>query len=230
VNAANAAGPPRPRVAIIAHSLGTSVTHDALAYLTTHPIDGSGAYLSETGWRLDHLFMLANVSRVLSRLTTPFYRSTVRCEGAPGDGLPSVREYLNFRHSLDPILLVKAFKPAGWGSRYGDASVDHLLEWNVHGYEHYLRHPDVHVPILNRLLDYPITEAQRQSAVAGLAEVGRDACVAVADGLRDRLRQAGALVEVAAEEPEALVRVATQVYALVDRARKECLDDGGASS
>jgi hypothetical protein len=230
VNASGEAGPPTPRVAILAHSLGTSVTHDALAYLTTHPIDGSEGYLSETGWRLDHLFMLANVSRVLSRLTTPFYRSTVRCEGAPGDGLPALREYLTFAHSLDPIPQVKAFKPAGWGSRYEDALVDHLLEWNVHGYEHYLRHPNVHVPILNRLLDYPITEEQRQSAVNGLEEVERERCVEVVDRLRDQLRHARALVEVAAEEPEALVRVATQMYALIDRARKECVGNGGGDS
>jgi hypothetical protein len=229
VNAANAAGPPRPRVAIIAHSLGTSVAHDALAYLTTHPIDGSGAYLSETGWRLDHLFMLANVSRVLSRLTTPFYRSSVRCEGAPGDGLPALREYLSFAHSLDPIPMVRAFRPAGWGSRFSGAAVDQLLDWNVHGYGHYLRHPDVHVPILNRLLDFPITDDQHRAAVDGLEEVGRDACMEVVDRLRLQLRQARDLVEVAADEPESLVRVATQTYTLIDRARKECLGNGGGS-
>jgi hypothetical protein len=129
--------------------------HDALAHLTTEPINGSGAYLAAKGWRLDNLFMVANVSRVLHRLTVPFYRSSVRCEFAPGDGDAGIRHYASFRHSLDPIAAVRAFTPAGWGSRFMPVSVEHLLEWNVHGLEHHLRHPDVHVPILNRLLDFP---------------------------------------------------------------------------
>jgi hypothetical protein len=223
VNAATTDAGPPPRVAILAHSLGTAVTHDALAHLTTQPVDGSEAYLSARGWRLDHLFMLANVSRVLSRLSTPFYRSTVRCENAPGDGMPAIRRYLNFQHRLDPIVAVKAFQPAGWGTRYADTVVDHLLEWNVHGFQHYLRHPDIHVPILNRLLDGPVTVVQHREAVERLQEVGRSSCMEVVDRLRTHLRQARDLVASAPDEPEALVKVATQTWALVEQARQDCI-------
>jgi hypothetical protein len=201
--------------------------HDALAHLTTEPINGSGAYLAANGRRLDNLFMVGNVSRVLNRLTVPFYRSSVRCELAPGDGDAGIRHYASFRHSLDPIAAVRPFTPPGWGSRFMPVRVDHLLDWNVHDLEHHLRHPDVHVPILNRLLDFPITREQHRDAVADLREVGRDGCVEVVDRLRTQLRRARDLVTLV-DDPVAMIRVATQIHGLTEEARAECRRGGGS--
>lgn len=228
VNEAKAT-PPQPRVAILAHSLGTAVTHDALAELASRPFNGSGAYMASQGWRLDHLFMVANVSRVLSRLGRGFYASHVRCETAPEvpDVAPCVSKYFNFRHRLDPIPAVKAFSPAGWGRFYRtDETLDHMVDWNVHGFEHYVRHPDVHVPILNELLDFPVTEGRQREAVAELAQSPRPECFEVADRLRVQLRRVRDLVlsqpAVDTAAVVALIKVATETGALLEEAQREC--------
>lgn len=228
VNAAESSPGPRPRVAILAHSLGTAVTHDALLELATRPFDGSSAFMASSNWRLHHLFTLANVSRVLSRLGAGFYHSTVRCQTAPEvTGVdPCIARYLNFRHRLDPIPAVKAFSPAGWGPDFvAEESLDHLLEWNVHGFTHYLRHPDVHVPILNALLDFPISEQQQRDAVSQLPAAPRSQCAGLADRLRVQLRRIRDLVRsptVDAATVVDLIKAATATLALGHEMETDC--------
>lgn len=209
-----------PPVHLLAHSLGTAVSHDALAYLATNPIDGSDAFTAEH-WRLASVFMVANVGRVLER-TPPVYASPVRPVDAPGPGRPCTTTYYNFRHTLDPVPAVRPFAPNGWGRRYRPVeTLDHILDFNVHGLAHYLRHPDVHVPILNRLLDDSIDRRAHDEALARFTEERPPDCADVLNRLRGRLREACEPVTAAAD-PVQLLKVAARVYALAREARDEC--------
>lgn len=155
---------------IIAHSMGTSVVHDALheAY-SDHPTK-HGEKLSGIT-RPTLLAMIANVSR---RLETDcdVYKSRTR-PGNPDDIEAACRYYLNAFHTWDPIPQAKAFRPAAhWPSLairaldlYVDTEISEIEQVNVHDLVHYLRNPRVHVPIFNCLLDREAINAQTLDTV-----------------------------------------------------------------
>jgi len=143
------------RWSIIAHSLGTAVTHDTLHGLYTDSLSIGGASLTNVT-RPQVLMMLANVSRILQS-DTKVYQSVVR-PGAP-EGQYAVRYYLNVKHEWDPIPSPRAFRPKpDWPSidvraenLYRDIVINAIDEKNVHGFEHYLRNPKVHTALFNAL-------------------------------------------------------------------------------
>ena len=138
------------RFSILAHSLGTAVVHDALAEFGRMPrIDDHPNTFRAGQFSFRSLHMVANVSR-LAQTDPPVYDSIVR----PGDRDSAVTyclNYNNYRHELDPFLLVRPFRPVGFGPRFEDVSVKHVHDWNVHSFSHYLANPRVHVPILNAI-------------------------------------------------------------------------------
>lgn len=141
---------------VLCHSQGTILTHDALALLGSQPVNGNNAFTVAGGFRFENLFMLANVSRLGPYHLDP-YTSCVRPASAPAGALGCYcRRLYSFAHEYDPFTLWQRFEPNGWGVDYhGDARLDHVHAANVHGFDHYLVHPAVHVPIFNRMVMDP---------------------------------------------------------------------------
>lgn len=144
------------RWSVIAHSMGTAVAHDSLLELFTRKKKG----LKPEQHGLQVLMMVANVSRLLEDpdlYQDDVYRSIVRPSTDPAGGV--CRYYLNARHEYDPIPMPKRFKPAeSWPDpqaradrRYEELPIGIVEEADVHGLEHYLRNPAVHVELFRRL-------------------------------------------------------------------------------
>jgi hypothetical protein len=149
---------PLSRANIIAHSLGTSVTHDALVCLR-YMQDDEGLFKPDS-FKWESVSMVANVSRLLECIVPP---STTAPDGAfdpyrsclkPGSSDSTCRKYLNFHHDGDPITWPRGFSPANWPmdsftdvttSRYADIKT-------VHDFELYFSDPAVHIPILRAIL------------------------------------------------------------------------------
>lgn len=155
---------------VVAHSLGTAVTHDCLTLLQHHAEERFGNWLPPRA-----LCMIANVSRALTNNDTTCYDDVI----APsGPGHPDY--YLNANHELDPFTRIDPFRPmsGGWvapGSRYRDVSglndfllAEELVDWAQdwanfskfaalipHGFTHYLRQPDVTLNLWCSLLSRP---------------------------------------------------------------------------
>jgi hypothetical protein len=161
------------RWSVIAHSLGTSVIHDTLVWMFD-PGAPKGR-LPSGGFRMEALAMIANVSRVLESSgyidkdgnsldsTWDVYRSVVRPSADPDAGVCS--SFLNAWHAWDPIPIPKQFKAApDWPDRktrdkkgsFVDIPIDGIEDIrsvsDVHDLGHYLRNPDVHIPLFNALI------------------------------------------------------------------------------
>jgi hypothetical protein len=157
---------------VIAHSLGTAVMHDTLHAMFTQAVDG---VLLGSAFRPWYVFMVANVSRALWNKGGDFYASEVRPHVVDSVGL--CWRYCNFHHELDPFPRVLPFNPPDtWFPPkvnrervFLDVTLDKndIQDVNVHGFSHYLSHPDVHVPIITTLLDWAeiISPAERSAAV-----------------------------------------------------------------
>jgi hypothetical protein len=168
------------RWSIVAHSLGTSVVHDTLVWMFD-PKAPKGR-LPASGFRLEALAMIANVSRVLESYgyedkdgndlgaTWDVYRSVVHPNVKPSKG--ACASFLNVWHTWDPIPVPKQFKPASdWPDAATRATEGAFLDieigefegvkkiTSVHDIEHYLRNPSVHIPLFRRLI--PIGEGGR---------------------------------------------------------------------
>lgn len=140
---------------LIAHSMGTSVAHDALHGWLSHEWDDVGVP-PEGFMKGRALVMLANCSRLLERKGTDakgwdVYRSRVR-PGVSTRG--SFHNYLSVAHKLDPVPRPKLFEPIRnvWPStdpedwqRYWEIRLSRVTDANVHDFAHYLRDPEVYL-------------------------------------------------------------------------------------
>jgi hypothetical protein len=93
---------------------------------------------------------------------------------------------------LDPFPAVCPFRPANWGSGYlAVENLDHLRQINVHGWTHYLSHPDVHCPIFRALLADRniVSDSEQRAAKAKFLQAPSDICHGALDGFHDRLDQ-----------------------------------------
>ncbi len=137
---------------VVAHSLGTAVTHDTLHALAV--ADGA----AQTAVRRAQVLMtLANVSRTL-QTDIRAYASRVRPAKAGQPGI--VKRYLNVCHRWDPIPAFWPFEPhddwpdasARSDGRYREITLTALSDGpNVHALEHHLRDPACHVPLFREL-------------------------------------------------------------------------------
>lgn len=132
---------------VVTHSLGNIVAHDALHMLGTNMFSEHRAFEPED-WRFQILFSLANVSRVMKTDFDP-YNSIIRPECAGGPAY--FYEHFNTHHKLDPFTRVQCFSPENWGDEYYSIELDHFHDWNIHGFDHYLDHPKVHIPLLKSI-------------------------------------------------------------------------------
>jgi hypothetical protein len=162
------------KFSVMAHSLGTSVVHDALAEMGgLEHIDGDVNTFSAAHFRFDSIHLLANVSRLLQ--TKPkAYASVVRPGPRSTAGRYCGKMYCH-RHELDPFLKPKPFEPVTWGRDFELANLRHYRGWNVHGWLHYLDHPMVHVPLLKSITkSSAVTPKQEREAVGDYPRFGAD--------------------------------------------------------
>lgn len=162
------------KFSLMAHSLGTSVAHDALAELGRADRIGDRVNTFGTAnFRFHSIHMLANVSRLLQ--TEPkAYESVVRPGSASTQKRYCARMYCH-RHELDPFTKPRPFEPVTWGRAFRLEDVRHYRGWNVHGWLHYLDHPRVHVPLLKSITkSTAVTPKQEREAVAAYPRFGGD--------------------------------------------------------
>jgi hypothetical protein len=163
---------PRARFSLMAHSLGTSVAHDALAEMGAASRIGDNVNtFGSANFRFSSIHMIANVSRLLQ--TTPkAYESVVR----PGPNSTQNRycgQMYCYRHELDPITLPKPFDPVTWGNDFRLTNLSHYRGWNVHGWLHYLDSPRVHIPLIKSITMLgAITPKQERDAVNSYPRFG----------------------------------------------------------
>lgn len=137
---------------MMAHSLGTTVAHDALEVLCTKP--GSNLRYGLGFW-FQNIFMVANTSAYLRTEYDP-RTSHVRpflsvAQGKRGYTL----NYWDFAHRFDPVAqlpfsyqrYVQDLPPEG----YEFVTVDRFQGANIHSLTHYLNDPRVHLPVLHGL-------------------------------------------------------------------------------
>lgn len=205
------------QASVVAHSLGTAVAHDSLAVLGTEPFGNppSRAFCQP---RLFHsVWMLANVSRVLQS-DRDVYGGIVRPITA-GTGAYT-DAYVTVRHALDPIPAVLPFARDDWGDGYADLRLHHVRDFNVHGFEHYLAAPQVHVPLLNNLFGGVIENGEYEAAVARDAAQTGPPCI---EQVGQFVQRAGELVALFQNRSVVELAVAlSQFLALSKRMRAAC--------
>lgn len=209
---------------VLAHSLGTSVAHDSLALLGSQPVQtdlGPNSAWMVRNHRFANVFMCANVSRVLE--TQPkVYESVMR---PPGGGAESyVDAYYNFRHELDPFPMVRQFAPVGWSpTRFVAAEEsEKVLQFNVHGLEHYLEDPRVHIPILRATIGHWVVSPQEEAAaVRDYLAMEEPRCVAELLRFKAEAERIISLARAGAD-PLALIIAGTQFLAAAREAADAC--------
>jgi hypothetical protein len=182
---------------VVCHSLGTIVTHDALDNLGSVPqSDGHGGQsraFMPPAFTFDTLFSLANVSRLGPYDRDP-YNTCVRplSAGDAGGGVPPyLKTMYSFHHRWDPFTLFQTFHRDDWGPDYVEpAPLEHVHSANVHGFLHYLDHPTVHVPILNKALGtIAIPKRERDAKLLAYPPIQPAACGVAIQKLKDRAEQ-----------------------------------------
>lgn len=173
---------------LIAHSLGTAVAHDTLHAMYRKPLSGRKP-LEPGKTFMSVLMMAANISRLLER-ETDVYRSMVRPTSRVGGGI--CEWYLNVRHEWDPMTMPKPFEPVlGWptpdsADRLINVYVRHFLDPNIHGLNHYLEDPDVHLPLFEGLTGLETAPRERREARDGFK---RRSSGDVFDSVRAQLKE-----------------------------------------
>lgn len=178
------------RCTVMAHSLGTSVTHDSLHLLATAQINGLPSSFGPQSARFAGIWMLANVGRFLQTDEAKVYESVVR--GGIRSSKSNCGVFRSYSHRLDPFCIPKRFAPEGWDRRFNRVEVvDHFRDWNIHGWGHYLDSPRVHIRLLNLAVGENVVK--RSEAIQAVDTYdrfgGRLADVAE---VQDALREAGA--------------------------------------
>lgn len=157
---------------VLAHSLGTAVTHDSLHMLWSGAFeDGQPTGMRAADDKARLVAMIANVSRVLEA-EPDVYESFVRPGPASAPDRGCFR-FLNARHALDPFTIPKMFNPGQWPDAatfakraFLNVRVEHIHEWNVHDFLHYLANPAVHVPLFRSLtFDLAISAKEEKQAM-----------------------------------------------------------------
>jgi hypothetical protein len=145
---------PESSAHVLAHSLGTSVSHDALLALHHFPeYQSLGA--SRVVWQT--VGMIANVGRLAQSnfpLDGTLDTDALRVHESlfrPGVEGSICTNYVNVHNTLDPFTWPRPFDPTGWPARvsYEDIEVTRIRKLTqVHDFDHYFADPDVHRTLL----------------------------------------------------------------------------------
>lgn len=151
---------------VIAHSMGTMVTHDAIYELMYGTWAGAENALKGKNFKFDSICMLANTGLLLQTELPGNGQSVYDSPIAAGE---AAFHYLNCNNKYDPITWARSFKPSWTTPGFEQPVVQHLdvlKPWTVHNMEFYLENPRVHIPILNRIVKNVITANERDKAYA----------------------------------------------------------------
>ena len=158
------------RISIIAHSLGTSVSFDAVNAMYETPLE-NGNTLSPGDFRFQTIAMIANVSRTLET-RWGVYDSLVR-PGHDNSDSYVTNTLLSTSHKWDPLVSLRRFSPVeNWPNsetvakeRVAVIEPGIIAHWNVHAFSHYLGNPLVNVPLF-RMLRHKrfVSEQERKDA------------------------------------------------------------------
>ncbi len=155
---------------VIAHSLGTAVSHDCIHILGTEGWENTDNVFSPEHWKFQSVFMIANTSKLLESDIDP-YKSIVK-PGKIGDKNSYLFKYLDFWHELDPVPNIKKFDPP-W--KFDSIGVNHYREYNIHSFMHYLDNPKVHIPILRSITNiWSISKEEEKEAIENYPQFGGD--------------------------------------------------------
>ncbi len=134
-------------ISILSHGLGTAVSHDAVHSLGTRSWGEVPLPIGPAHWRFECIASLSNVSRLLE--SDIHQETSIVRPGPNGDRNSYCRLFLNWRHELDPFPWPRQLDTQSFPiDRMIDAQVGHVHDTNVHSWEHYLKHPLVHIPFL----------------------------------------------------------------------------------
>ena len=157
---------------VIAHSLGTIVTHDVLHALdSTTPGEAGVSILDSMVPSANVVAMIANVTKVLENdvdvydsLVVP--SSAVKMQSA-------CFSYMSCNNKWDPFVFPVAFEPGGmvaWdvalaNETFLDVEIENVHEMNVHSIDNYLVNPAVHIPLLEQMCGIgSILDTEKQKA------------------------------------------------------------------
>ncbi|MBU8922956.1 MAG: hypothetical protein KOO63_14155 [Bacteroidales bacterium] len=145
---------------VLAHSLGTSVSHDALVSLRYAGHIHGGAFDSKHHkWR--SVFMISNTSRLFRTYTrisddVPIEEYAPYTSNMKSGTRPSAicMRYANVYHRVDPVSWPRRFAPADWPfSSYLDIETIRFdQQKEIHNIDHYMANPHVHIPFLRSVL------------------------------------------------------------------------------
>jgi hypothetical protein len=161
---------------IIAHSMGTTVIHDALDAFYRSPVPGidSSSIIADNPAKL--IMMISNTSKLLKTDVNP-YQSVVKPSFSAS--CAACENYFTVCHNLDIIGMTDPFDPpADWldddtkkYNCYQSIPVNHLLAkylkknlLNLHSMEHYLENPKVHIPLFKTLIDEDLISTSEETS------------------------------------------------------------------
>ena len=209
-------------VHFLAHSLGTAVLHDSIAFMGQDPAFGPGTHMIST------VVTCANVSAVLENGFPP-YDSIDRPIFAPPPPNGMTAMHYSFRHELDPIAeVVKTFRGDnhGWPTNgYRDEVAIDVKDWNVHGYSHYLDNPVVHLRLFERLFPTEPWAARREPAVAAYKSAPGKRCPLAIAAARQELD--AVVSRPFAQTPDGLIDAVVETVRVFQNARAACAQEGG---
>jgi hypothetical protein len=156
-------------ISVIAHSLGTSVIHDAVNVMYHQP-DAHGNKLSPLDFRFQTIAMIANVSRTLKSRWSP-YGSLVR----PGVGTSTnyvTNTFFSTSHKWDPLVSLRRYSPVdNWpdletalNNRVAVVEPSIITRPNIHDFLHYLENPQVNIPLFRMLRNKRFISKDEQNA------------------------------------------------------------------
>ena len=209
-------------VHFLAHSLGTAVLHDSIAFLGQDPAFGAGTH------QISSIITCANVSWVLEN-GFPAYDSIDRPRNAPPPPQGMTAAYFSFRHELDPIAeIVKTFRADehGWPpSSYRDEVAIDVKDWNVHGYDHYLDNPIAHLRLFQRLWPTESWAERRDPALVEYRNAPGTPCpMAIALARREL---AAIYAKPFPHTPDGFVDVVVETVRVFEIAQLACKQEGG---
>ena len=146
------------RWSIIAHSLGTIVTHDVLHALdSTTPNQAGISILDSMVPAANVVAMIANVTKIMET-DVDVYESLIVPSSAVQMHSACFR-YMSCNNQFDPFVNPEPFDPAGhtpWdvalaNESFLDIETENVHHLNVHSIDNYLVNPAVHIPLFERL-------------------------------------------------------------------------------
>lgn len=156
---------------VIAHSLGTIITHDVLHAMDSTTTNEAGiSIMDPMVSSATVIAMLANVSKVMEN-DVDVYKSMV-VPSSMVQNQSACFQYVSCNNKFDPFVRPVPFKPSGpqWAlaesnQTFVDIPTENIHDTNVHSLDNYLVNPDVHITLIERMLGMgTISDAEKKKA------------------------------------------------------------------